>query len=184
MYQMKLSPLGRSQRAQKRMVEQLYATPEAGFTLRNDCVHCRQFRPNLISHLLSRQASRPDHRGGFSSGRHVTQSHDHKRQQALRHGCPRGERLCLPDYSLESCDGSGVGEIQMFQHLRRAPLAREMPDFLSTFRGGNPWHYSRIGTRFRVTYFSLATTNSGAQSRARLISVFGNVQIARCADSA
>ena len=35
-----------------------------------------------------------------------------------------------------------------------------------------------------LTYFSLATTNSGAHSRARLISESGNVQIAFCADSA
>ncbi len=34
------------------------------------------------------------------------------------------------------------------------------------------------------SYFSLATTNSGAQSRARLISESGNVQIDRWADAA
>jgi len=33
-------------------------------------------------------------------------------------------------------------------------------------------------------YFSLATTNSGAQSKARLISESGKVQIDFCADSA
>ena len=36
----------------------------------------------------------------------------------------------------------------------------------------------------RRTYFSRATTNSGAQSKARLISESGKVQIEFCADSA
>lgn len=68
MHQMKLSPLCRSHRTQNRMVEQLYLAPEAGFTLRDDHIHRRKLCPNLVSHLLRRQAPRLGHCGGFSSG--------------------------------------------------------------------------------------------------------------------
>jgi hypothetical protein len=78
MHQMKLSNLCRSQRTQNRMVEQLYLAPEAGFTLRDDRIHCRNLFPDLVSHLLRRQALRLDKCGGFSSGGHVAQSHDHE----------------------------------------------------------------------------------------------------------
>src|SRR5260370_20939556 len=56
MHQMKFSNLCRSQRTQNRMVEQLHLVPEAGFTLRDDRIHCRNLFPDLVSHLLRRQA--------------------------------------------------------------------------------------------------------------------------------
>jgi hypothetical protein len=127
MHQMKLSPLCRSQRTQKRMVEQVDPAPEAHFTLRDDRIHRHNLCPELASHLLHRQAFRLRDRRCFASGGHVTQSHDDQGQYAMRHGSPRGQRLSACHDSLESLDRSGVGEIQMFQHLRRAPLARGMP---------------------------------------------------------
>jgi hypothetical protein len=53
------------------MVEQLYVAPEAGFTLRDDRIHCRNLFSDLVSHLLHRQAPRLNDGGGFSSGGHV-----------------------------------------------------------------------------------------------------------------
>ena len=52
MHHMKLSPLCCSQRTQNRMVEQLNVAPEAGFTLRDDRIHCCKLCPDLVSHLL------------------------------------------------------------------------------------------------------------------------------------
>src|SRR5271167_597830 len=62
MHQMKLSPLCRSQRAQKRMVEQVDPGPEARLTLRDDRIHRHNLCPDLVSHLLRRQAFRQHHR--------------------------------------------------------------------------------------------------------------------------
>ena len=117
----------RSQRTQNRMVEQLDVAPEAGFTLRDDRIHRRELCPNLVSHLLHRQPPRLHDCGGLSSGRYVAQSHDHERQHALRHGWPRGERCAAGDHFLQSSGRSDIGQVQMFQHLRRTPLPWEMP---------------------------------------------------------
>src|SRR5215469_14068982 len=65
---MKLSPLWRSEWTQNRMVEHMHPVPEAGFTLRDNRIHRRHLCPNLVLHLLRRQASWPRHRRGLTAG--------------------------------------------------------------------------------------------------------------------
>src|SRR5208282_1191546 len=127
MHEVKLPPLWGSQWTENRMVEQLHLASESGFTLRDDCVHRRQFCPNLVSHLLCRQAPRLGDRGGFSSAGHMAQFHYHEGQHALSQGRFRRERFAFSYDSFESVDRSGVAQVKMFQHLRRTPLPREMP---------------------------------------------------------
>jgi hypothetical protein len=117
MHQMKLPPLCRSQRTQNRMVEQLYVAPEAGFTLREDCIHRSELCAKLVSHFLRRHSPRLGDCGGLAAGGHVAQSYDDERQRAMRHGCSRRERFAACQDSLEAFDRSGIRQVQMLYHL-------------------------------------------------------------------
>ena len=137
MHQVKLSPLCRTQRTQNRMVEHADPPPKAAFTLRNERIHRCNLGPELVSHFLRRQAFRPRHRRCLASGGHVTQSHHDQGLHAMRHRGPRSLRLSARNYLLKSPDRSRISQVQMFQHLGRAPLARGMP---AQLLGGHAFH--------------------------------------------
>jgi hypothetical protein len=137
MNQMKLSPLPASQGSERRMVDQSHPAPESALALRDDRIHRCNLRPHVTPHLFGWQSSRLSHPRRFSPCREEAEADNQQRTPALLHrrSCCRGRaRFQQP---LESLDRACIAEVQMLQHLRRAPLARRMPTHLLT---GHAFH--------------------------------------------
>ena len=147
------------------MVEQLYPAPEAGFTLRDNRIHRHNLSPNLVSHLLRRQAPRLGRCRGFFVPRACGPIPRPRKSARDAPWMPSSPAACRLFYDfLETLDRSDIGQVQMFQHLRRTPLSPgdassiarwtclppPTPEIVSTCPSGNSWHDPLAFPYFRV----------------------------------
>src|SRR5262245_18485819 len=109
------------------MIEQLDVAPKARFTLRDRCIHLDDAPTEVASDFLQREAFGLNDPWGSASLGDAAQSHDGKGQESLRHRRSRVELRAACSDSVATLDRAHIGQIQVFQYLRRAPLTREVP---------------------------------------------------------
>ncbi len=94
MHQMKFSPLGRRQRPENRMVEQMDASPEAGLALAMIASIATSLYPDFGSHFLHRQTPRLRYAGDFRPGGMCPNPTTTKRSQAVPHRAAALPAVC------------------------------------------------------------------------------------------
>src|SRR5579863_5266357 len=125
-HQVKLPPLLPRERAQDRVVEQLYIRAVFFLATTDRGVHVRDLLRNLRDNLFARQPARP--RGGrcFSSTGHVPEPHDQKKTGPLFPVGRFDHRTFSRQQTVEAFDGPGVGQVEVLEHLGSTPLSRRM----------------------------------------------------------
>src|SRR5258708_6539053 len=109
MDQMKLPPLSRGERTQKRVVEQFISRAEALSAGRDDRIHLGDLGADFRQNFFGSDAARASEGRRFPASRKIAYSQDHKRSSPLRPS--RGRRQRFPGFgdALESFDRSSVG---------------------------------------------------------------------------
>src|SRR5579862_7014181 len=128
---MEFSPLSRCQRPQNRMVKDS-AVPKASLALRNDSVHHLEFLHHLSSHCFRIDTPRHSLLRRLPAIRKMVEQQHHQSSQTLLHCRSSRDGLAGGENAFESFDCPSIGEVQMLQHLCRAPFLSRMPAHLLT----------------------------------------------------
>ena len=93
------------------------------FAFANDSVHSRDVFENFRDNLFARHAARTDGVGRFASCGQVAEAGDDQTLPELAAAVRSGARLARSQATFQVLDGAGVGQVQVFEHFRRAPFA-------------------------------------------------------------
>jgi len=97
--------------------------PKTRFAFANDCVHSRDVFENVRDNLLAGHAARADGGGRFASCGEVAEAGDDQTLPELAAAVRAGTRLARSQATLKILNCASVGQVQVFEHFRRAPFA-------------------------------------------------------------
>jgi len=121
---MKLAPLPRRQRSQKRMVHNLRPRAEPAFTIREARAHLLQLSRNRVPHFFRCHAPRYSTRRSLASPRHIPQIHHQQSGKAILQRSARAQRSALFQALRQSVIGAFVRKQKVLQNLRGIPFSR------------------------------------------------------------
>ncbi len=120
--QVELPPLPCRQRPEHRMVQNHDARAITLFALRDDFVHGVNLRTDFGDYLFRRHAPGNDLIRGLPSFGKIAKLGDRGGRHSLLESGNAAQRLPRLQAALKSLLRSGVGQIEMLEYLRRAPL--------------------------------------------------------------
>src|SRR5215472_2367129 len=123
----KSSPLPSRQRTQNRVIQHFRALPQASFALGDHPVHIGDPRRDLRPQLVRRHPPRASPLRSLAPRRQVSQPRHRHDPHALLPGRHTGQRLVRLQAPAHALHRARIGQTQMLEHFRRAPLSRRMP---------------------------------------------------------
>ena len=96
---------------------------ETGFAFANNTVHPVDVFKNFANNVFAGHAARADGFGRFASCGEVAEAGDDQTLPELAAAVRAGAGLARSEATFQVLDGAGVGQVQVFEHFRRAPFA-------------------------------------------------------------
>ena len=121
-----LAPLGTAKRADDGMVQEASVLAIGANRAINECVHLGDAGEDFGADLSGRQTFWSGWLRSLAAFRKIAAADDDHALKAIFHGRRASKRLARSKTSLESLNGSGVGEVEMFKDFGCTPLALGM----------------------------------------------------------
>ena len=122
-HQVKTSPFRDREGTQDRVIGDGVSFSKTRFAFANNTIHSHDVFENFRDNLFAGHAARTDGVGRFASGGEVAETGDDQTLPELAAAVRAGARLARSEATFQVLDRAGVGQVQVFEHFRRAPFA-------------------------------------------------------------